>query len=350
MPATPRKHHYVTRAYLKKFLQPAQSLLFCYGRKKDKFFRAAPENLAHVRDYYSFKGSTGSDYPILENLIANNVETPALPVIENLAGGHRRLKWQQRGALTFFIALQRFRVPYEREFMDQHRKESVAEMLEAYRRAEQKSGGRTGVLQMAVRPLNIPPPPDKWTSITKEELEAELQSITDDPEGFSRWNCIEMAQEFSMVFRHMKWTVHYAHGRERYITSDCPVVMRFANPDFAPAGLMRKDCEILFPLSSAALLLMRHDHKLNEQLIKTRHSKRAVKMLKRLPEIGFALADDNEVMRFNEQQADHAYRWVFSGRALPWLPDRLKRRSRNIRQVFVRTGNGFEMHYVTAES
>ena len=159
-----------------------------------------------------------------------------------------------------------------------------------------------------------------------------------------------MAKEFALVFGHMKWTVYYVAGKNRYITSDCPVVMSFANPHVSPAGLMRKDCQVLFPLSSTALLSMQHDQKLNEQLMKLGPSRRATRLLNRLPEIGCVLADDNAVMRFNEQQAEHAYRWVFGGQELPWLPDRLRRRSRNIRQVFVRKGNGFEMHYVTAES
>lgn len=346
MPCAPRQHHYVTASYLEGFLDAGQTQLFCYGRQNPQGFRTTPDKLARIRDYYSYRRADGTLNDKLERLIGSKVEDPGISIIRDLCTGKTRLNWERRKLLSFLIGLQRTRVPYEREFMDAHHKDSIATMLTELESHPSKGVRPDPSLELAITPFNTPPNELQWTRITKSELVLEQQLANEDPEAFSRESCVELAATFAEVFAHMKWTLCFAAGAECFVTSDCPVVVTFQNKTLPSAGLMRIDCEVRFPLSKSALLKLRHDVKFMKQLDKLGSSARAERLYNRLPEISVQRLQDHYVRELNEQHAEQAYRWIFTGSAQDWVSVVMSTRQRNIRQVFVKHRKAYSIHSV----
>ena len=259
MPTVSRRHHYVTRAYLEGFLEPTQTKLHCYGRGRSEPFCAAPVNLANIRDYHSFMGADGKPNDALERQIAETVESPGIQIIRKLSTGRNRLVRDERVLLAYLVALQRCRVPYEREFLDRQYQRSIIEMLEEMDGLAKQFGGPVIELESAVMATKEAPPPGAWKSIRRCDLESELRRTQADPRCFSRESFFVLARDLAMVFARMKWTVLYTSGTSHFITSDCPVAMTFLNTGIPHVGALRPDSEISFPLSRFALLKMQHD-------------------------------------------------------------------------------------------
>lgn len=118
MAGIPRRHHFVTKAYLDGFLLPGEGHLCCYDRKKSAPFLTAPENLANRHDYHSFKRPDGTIDYSLETQIGSEIESPGIPVIQKLAAGKVNISHAERTTLAKLIALRSVRVPFERNFMD----------------------------------------------------------------------------------------------------------------------------------------------------------------------------------------------------------------------------------------
>jgi hypothetical protein len=341
----PRLQHYVTKAYLDGFLEPGQEHLYCYGRKKSEPYRSAPDKLARIRDYYSYKMPDGTQNDSLEHRIEKEVESPGILIIRDLCAEKTRLKWQQREILSRLVGLQKLRVPYEREFMDRHSKESITQSIEQLKQHSKGKESADPAMMVAISPFGVPPPDHEWFQVKQSELIAEQERMQADPEGFSRENFIDLAFSLAKVFEHMKWTVCFTSRTMQFVTSDCPVVTVFRNQSGLPSGLLSSDCEIFFPLSGKALLKMEHDTKLANKLAKIQSLEEKARMLNRQPEIGITWLDDQEIQLVNEQHADHAYKWVCSGPSLDWLPNRMRGRSRNPRQVFMRQERDRSFHF-----
>lgn len=77
----PRQQHYVTKAYLDGFLLAGEGRLWVYSRGKQTAFRAAPENIAKIHNYYSSKQPDGTYDDRVERMLQTHVEDPGLAVI-----------------------------------------------------------------------------------------------------------------------------------------------------------------------------------------------------------------------------------------------------------------------------
>jgi hypothetical protein len=94
--ARPKKHHYITKAYLDGFLEPGETQLFCRMRHKEAGWRAAPDEIAFQKNYYSFKRKDGTWNDGAERFFADKIETPGLAILKKLVNGDTRLKWDER--------------------------------------------------------------------------------------------------------------------------------------------------------------------------------------------------------------------------------------------------------------
>lgn len=108
----PKKHHYVTRAYLDGFLEPGQEKLYCWGRQREGRFQARTDELAFIRNYYSVRKPDGGWDDRAEIAIANDVEAPGLKVLQKLAVGKTNLNSDERFDLSLLLAVQEFGVPH----------------------------------------------------------------------------------------------------------------------------------------------------------------------------------------------------------------------------------------------
>ena len=322
MASVPRRHHYVTEAYLSGFLEPGTKQLCCYGRNHAMPFPAAPSKLANIRDFHSLRRPDGTLDTSLETRIEKEVEGPGIPVLRLLAKGNINISSSQRNALAKLIALQSLRVPYEREFMDRQNREIFLGYINEMDEISRRLGIRVNELETAVSLTSRRMRSEEYSRISRAEIETELRAIDQDPQRFSRENFIWLANDVARIFARMEWTLCIAPGASRFITSDRPVIS--ADKDGRPfmAGFARAECEITFPLSHSALLKMRHPRKF---LDKVRRRPNASKQRsKSAAEIAIKQLESAAVTELNHLQSDQAHLWVFSGLHEVWISERMQ--------------------------
>ena len=105
------QHHYVTSAYLDGFLADKEKMLYVYTRNREHFFRAQPDKVARIHNYYSQERQDGSVDDDLEVMLQQCVEDPGLAVIRKLNSGKYSISAKARGELALLLAIQEYRVP-----------------------------------------------------------------------------------------------------------------------------------------------------------------------------------------------------------------------------------------------
>ena len=318
----------MTKAYLDGFVEPNERLLFCYGRRNPEAFRAAPENLAHRRDYHSFKREDGTLDFTLETQIGQQIESPGIPIIRMLSDGKTNLDKAQRFCLARFIALQNVRVPYEREFMDQHYKIELEGYLADMDEMSRQRGFPVDAIEVAVNATGQEPKPHEWRWERRDIVNAKLRDLEADPQRFSRESFFDLAEKLAKIIFDMKWTVFYGTGESRFITSDCPVITRDKNERRHFPGLLDLDTEVYFPLSKNALIRMAHDNSC--QLLPRKQQIRRQKrvMRTRTQELTAVQADEQLVQSLNNLVVSRSHLWTVSGTSQGWLLERMQQPSK----------------------
>lgn len=317
-----KRQHYVTRAYLEGFLNAGQRTLFVYGRNRDSWFPASPENIAFEGNYYSFKRPDGTWDDDLETFLANHVEGPAMNLVRRLASGDVQLTWEEREQTALALAFQEFRVPYMRQIHD-------GIFREVLNRLQIDLEG-SGTEEMRLRFVSQFQESVSETTVTSETIQEELRKIADDPTRFSRDSLQDSAFGFMRLYRYMRWEVHKASGSEQFVTSDCPVMRIFPPGGDSSTSLMRPDVEIRFPLDKSAVLILTHDREAIRRVKEAGpQAERVFEDFERNAPIHRFAIDDEAVAVFNRVTASFSHRWLFSSVERADLPDTLRGSSRN---------------------
>lgn len=324
MPGLPRRHHYVTRAYLDGFLEPNAKTLFCYMRRKSEPFAATPANLANIRDFHSVKRADGSIDTTLETRIEREIESPGVPLLRKLASGKTNLDFQQRSRVARLIALQMVRVPYERNFMDQNNIDNLRSYIAEMDSDSERLGLPVNAIEIAITPRDDPRLIRDWIRVTRAQILAEIKEAEEDPRHSSRENLLGLADTLGVIIARMEWTVRYASGSARLITSDRPVVLSFSDGIALGRGLKDLRAEIRFPLSNASVLEIKHRQWLIEAVRKNSPRRGFKPKQKADWTIRSNDADDLFVDSFNQKMASRAHLLVFSGSTQAWLTEWLK--------------------------
>jgi hypothetical protein len=321
MTPIPRRHHYVTKAYLEGFLEPGENNLCCYTRKRSAPFLSAPTNLANIRDFHSFKRPDGSIDCSLETQIEREIETPGIPIIRMVISGKTNLDFGQRLSLAKLVALQSVRVPFERNFMDSNNVDNLSSYLEEMDEASRKLNAPVNAIDVAVTPRDDPRLIKKWARITREQILAEIREAREDPRKSSRDTLVLLAGDLAKVFVQMEWIVYQASGTGCFITSDRPVVRTSTDNKGFGRGIRDLRSEISFPLSSTVMLRMKHYNWLLDEIRKRRPNE--IKPRRKAPsqEIANLQVEDEFVELSNRTHANQAHLLVFSGRKQDWLCD-----------------------------
>jgi hypothetical protein len=315
----PRRHHYVTKAYLEGFLEPGKPHLYCYGRKRSEPFQNTPINLANIRDFHSYKRADGSIDCSLEARIEKEIESPGIPILRRLVSGKTNLDYGQRVALARLVALQSIRVPYERNFMDGNNVHNLRSFLNEMDEDAQRLGAPVNAIDIAVTPRDDPKLITKRVRISREQILAEIGHAEKDPGRSSRDALFPLTDGLSKVLVHMEWSVYHASGTERFITSDRPVVRDSADDRGLGRGLKDLRSKMNFPLSSTALLEIRHHNWLINAIRKRRPNQAPLRRKAPNQEITVCEATDSFVEAANLAHAEQAHLWVFSGREQAWI-------------------------------
>jgi hypothetical protein len=311
--ARPKQQHYVTKAYLDGFLTQNANQLVCYARN-GKMFPRRTQDIAKERNFYAYKNEKGEWDDSLEEIIGRTVEDPGLPVLQKLAKGNTRLKWEERTALAMLVAFQEVRTPASFQRTIDYTKAMTEKLLREVRAANPTQ-----------KTIDLVGKDGKKSTVTLAEME-ESQADLEKDNSFDKLKlAMGPAMELYQYYRQMKFTVYYPLGLQKFVTSDTPVIRVYSQSGYG-TGINRKDVEIRFPVSSGAFLTITHDLKLAEQLIRASDAKRA-KLLNRLPEVQIRYIPDGEVMAFNRGHVRHARMWIFSSQESEWIPELLKERS-----------------------
>ncbi|MGC2546811.1 MAG: DUF4238 domain-containing protein [Silvibacterium sp.] len=319
MPGIPRRHHFVTKAYLEGFLEPGEKHLSCYMRRRSEPFLSMPVNLANIRDFHSFKRPDGSIDASLESLIEREIESPGIPLIRKLASGKVNLDYKQRSLVARLVGLQSVRVPYERSFMDSNNVDNLRSYIDEMDESSRRLGQPVNAIEIAVTPRDDPRLIKEWLRITRAQILAELKEAEEDPQRSSRETFVGLASALEAILVKMEWTVRYASGNSRFITSDRPVIRSFSDGPSMGRGLRDIRAEISFPLSRTSILEIKHKQ-WHLDAVRKRTSKRMPRQkTKDFWTIGIGDADDTFVESINHRMAKQAHLLVFTGRRQEWL-------------------------------
>lgn len=322
MPGIPRRHHFVTKAYLEGFLEGEKKHLLCYMRRRSEPFLSMPVNLAKIRDFHSFRRPDGSIDTSLETLIEREIESPGIPLIRKLASGKVNIDYKQRSLVARLVGLQSVRVPYERSFMDSNNVDNLRSYIDEMDESARCLGQPVNAIEIAVTPRDDPRLIKNWVRITRAQVLAELKEAEEDPQRSSRETFFGLASALEAILVKMEWTVRYASGSSRFITSDRPVIRSFSDGTSMGRGLRDLRAEISFPLSSTSILEIKHRQwHINAARKRTRNQRPSQK-----PDWKIAIcdADDSFIDGLNRRMAKHAHLLVFSGSKEEWLLEWMK--------------------------
>ena len=317
----PRRHHYVTQAYLESFLEPRQNHLVGYMRKNSASFLRTPRDLANIRNFHSFRRPDGTLDFSLETRIASEIENPGIPLIRKLASGKVNIDHQQRSTVARLIGLQDVRVPYERNFRDKNNLDNLRFYIEEMDEMSRQSNAPMNAIEVAVAPHGKP---KHWYRLTRAQILAELKEAEDDPSKTSRDTFFSLADALEKIFIKMEWTVRTATGSSRFITSDRPVIRSWADGKGFGRGVKDLRSEIKFPLSSTAILEMKHRNWLPEAVHKHHRNDNSRVRKTGNSRIEVLEADDAFVESVNAMIAKKAHVLVISGREQAWLNEWMK--------------------------
>lgn len=322
MPALPRRHHFVTKAYLEGFLEAGEKHLLCYMRRRSEPFLSMPVNLANIRDFHSFRRPDGSIDASLETLIEREIESPGIPLIRKLASGRVNIDYKQRSLVARLVGLQSVRVPYERRFMDSNNVDNLRSYIDEMDESARRLGQPVNTIEIAVAPRDDPRRIKKWVRITRAQVLAELKEAEEDPQRSSRETFFGLASTLEAILVKMEWTVRYASGSSRFITSDRPVIRSFSDGPSMGRGLRDLRAEVSFPLSSTSILEIKHRQWHIDAVRKRTRNQRPHQK----PDWAIATgdADDSFIDSLNRRMAKQAHLLVFSGTRPEWLLEWMK--------------------------
>lgn len=325
---TTRQGHYLQACYLDGFLNPPSTQLWCYSRRRAAPYPAIPRKLARQRDFYRFPNAPPELN--LEDFLERTVETPGLSALRELVSSRQPLSIEKRIDLARYVAYQEMRVPFAREVNREHAKKSIRNQLDVLEKAgAQKAEVIMGPMVEGELQLR-----DEPFTVFREDLESVLTEMESNPNTFDLMDMVDLANKMTSFYSSMRWTVLSARSSTSFITSDCPVYRRFANPGGDDA-LLRLDCSVHFPLIARAMLIMEHDPESLKKIVEETRSG----IHKALPETDFRQITDKGVTNLNRWTAEHAHRWCFTGTKVDWIGQIMELPSKRIFPKFIEKGN-----------
>jgi hypothetical protein len=249
----PRQQHYVTKAYLDGFLPAGERRLWIYSRGKQIAFRAAPENIAKIHNYYSSKRPDGTFDDRVEHMLQTHVEDPGLAVIRMLIAGNMNLSANDRARLAILLAIQEYRVPWMRQQME----DFTTGMMERFTRSMLEAPGiaEATLVKLAISDA-------AGAHAVAETLRAAFRdgNVKVAATPAASLNAMGYALEALFAFYfNMGWEI-LEDSSGSFVTSDCPVHRYYVpvRPEIPYSGLLDPRVQVRFPLSSTKMLVLRH--------------------------------------------------------------------------------------------
>ena len=326
------QQHYVPASYLAGFTPDnnRDSQLFVYERDTEKMFRAAPDNAAKRRNYYSIPLPDGSHDDRVDVMITA-LEGQAMPSLRKIRERDYNLSTFERALLATFIGFQEVRTPWTRRMFHQMEEETKTSTMHF-------AADQPGYLEKIFEQLKAE---GNAGDVTPDQLREALRDgrIKAKAQPHSGLDLVaSMGMFLGNFYTRMLWTVLRAMEGE-FVTSDTPVVRR--DPGFKGrfygGGLMSSTAQMWFPLSKAACLIISHDTEGENKFLKLlgegrRKEAEAVQLA--LPPIREREARQSLIDGVNHQTITNADRFVFSPFESADIAAKLQGGSQNMRIVF----------------
>lgn len=306
--ATSRQHHFVQARYLDGFLASGSTQLVCYGRGRSKFHRSIPDGVATQRDFYAIPNRPpGAN---IEAFLESKIELPGLEALRRLVENRVQPSVEDRISIGRYIAFQEMRVPYARELNREHMRRSFEDKAVQF----EKTGKSSLIFQNVAIAEGIPVRHSEPYEVSREEVEAYLANMNNNPDTFDLEQMIDLANDMTKFYVSMNWTLLFARPSTAFVTSDCPVFRQFDHPGGDDA-LLRSDCSVCCPLSSRAFLIMRSDI----EYLKVAAREGIEGNGHTLPPTEFRTISNQGVANFNRKIVAYAHRWCFSAIDEAWI-------------------------------
>ena len=229
-------------------------MLRIYTRNHPGSFRAQPDKVAKIRNYYSQVRPDGKLDDRFEDTLQKAVEDPGIAVIRKLNDGNYELSGDERDALALLLAIQEYRVPWMRDHMENlvhaMQQKFVDTMIDA-----------PGVTESTLEEIQKDEDPEHH--VTAESMRHAFRSgeiFLKKNHGSSLWAIGAVIETLNDAYFGMRWTI-YEGSDVPFITSDCPVhkfYHRFMT-HLPFRGIMYRRVEVRFPLSHSRMLVLTPD-------------------------------------------------------------------------------------------
>jgi hypothetical protein len=244
--STPRRHHFVQRAYLERFAE--EGLL--YVRRRDSTtFRSSPVNVAVETGFYDISDVSGNRSTVEE--ILATIEGPAMAAMSRIdvTGRPPAPGTSDRAELTRYFGLQATRTPETRE------------RIFFARRVAEYAGNREVTRELVAEYLEKVHldfrPSENEASAAFDFVKENLKAPETQTREFAIGMMLESMGKMAPILHDMWWTLE-SDRKARLITSDTPlIVWRQPSPrdEFEGVGITNAE-EIRFPLDPSKQLVL----------------------------------------------------------------------------------------------
>jgi hypothetical protein len=223
---SPKRHHFVPRWYLEKFVDPETGFLHVYDKITERWRRQKPREVMTINRYYQQKHAPeGVDPDIFEKGLGSTLEPEAKTAFEKLLTRPKDVTAEDTAAILVYLELQRLRVP---------------------RQAETAK-------QLLMTTLLLHGPSEVVSAIMRKEITVKVNDAF-------RFDFMRMLTgSLHPYFARMEWEVVKAKAGYFFVTSDSPVsFFNVALPPPHEPGPALVGTMVFFPLNSQHLLILQH--------------------------------------------------------------------------------------------
>ena len=218
----PKRHHYVSQGYMKKFIEQPNTL-YVYDKETSRIRPTSPRSIAFENDFYTVDTISEKDSSEVEESLGK-IESTAIPLISELISSDN-LSNPNRADLAIYIAIQYGRTPRSKALMDELAtvmttngvKQLIADALNDETKYKELSDSITG----GPEPHNMP---------SREKLEewvlkpGPMGKVSIDKGTYVK-SFFENASDIANGLLDSRWTVLIAPKNSTFITSDNPIAL-----------------------------------------------------------------------------------------------------------------------------